>query len=216
VTSSVVGIITGNPTVDQYGPMEIKNWKTGETCYLDFKPRGWKASSAYQVTGKVVDAKGTTKWSIGGRWSDKIFARPTPGFETAVPENDPDAQKTVLLWQANPRPANMPFNLTSFVVTLNAIPDNLRPHLPPTDTRFRPDQRAMEDGEYDLAATEKHRVEEKQREKRRKRERKGEEFVPKWFKRGKCDITGEEYWISTGEYWKRRQEGDWSGCEDIF
>src|SRR5437868_2967437 len=29
VTSSVVGIITGSPTVDNYGPMEIKNWTTG-------------------------------------------------------------------------------------------------------------------------------------------------------------------------------------------
>ena len=58
VTSSVVGIITGNPTVDNYGPMEIKNWTTGEVCQLDFKARGWKASSAYQVVGKVLGADG--------------------------------------------------------------------------------------------------------------------------------------------------------------
>jgi hypothetical protein len=43
--------------VPSSGLMEIKNWTTGEICYLDFKPRGWKASSAYQVTGKVVDSK---------------------------------------------------------------------------------------------------------------------------------------------------------------
>ncbi|ERF69971.1 hypothetical protein EPUS_03523 [Endocarpon pusillum Z07020] len=81
VTASVVGIITGNPTVDNYGPMEVKNWTTGEVCMLDFKQRGWKASSAYHVTGKVMDQGGNTKWSIGGRWNDKIYARPTPGFE---------------------------------------------------------------------------------------------------------------------------------------
>ena len=68
VTSSVIGIITGNPTVDNYGPMEIKNWTTGETCLLDFKARGWKQSSAYQVNGRVNDAEGKTRWSIGGRW----------------------------------------------------------------------------------------------------------------------------------------------------
>ncbi|KAL1963245.1 hypothetical protein VTN77DRAFT_8570 [Rasamsonia byssochlamydoides] len=216
VTSSVVGIITGNPTVDNYGPMEIKNWTTGEVCYLDFKPRGWKASSAYQVTGKVVDSKGATKWSIGGRWNDKIYARHTPGYEAQVDENSSDGAKTFLVWQCNPRPSGIPFNLTPFVVTLNAIPDSLRPYLPPTDTRLRPDQRAMEEGEYDFAATEKHRVEEKQRAKRRERERKGEEFVPKWFTRGKCPITGEEYWVFNGKYWKCRETGDWSVCEDIF
>jgi hypothetical protein len=207
VTSSVVGIITGNPTVDNYGPMEIKNWSTGEVCILDFKPRGWKASSAYQVTGKVMDKDGQTKWSIGGRWNDKIYARHTPGFEGEV---DPESSKTFIVWQSNPRPSGIPFNLTPFVVTLNALNDNLKEYLPPTDTRLRPDQRAMEEGEYDFAATEKHRVEEKQRAKRREREMKGEEYAPKWFSKNKCPITGEEFWDHNGNYWKCREEHDWS------
>ncbi|KAJ6151844.1 ATP12 ATPase F1F0-assembly protein [Penicillium chermesinum] len=194
VTSSVIGIITGNPTVDNYGLMEIKNWTTGEVCYLDFKPRGWKASSAYQVTGKIVDNTGSPKWSIGGRWNDKIYARHTPGFEAP----------------------GVPFNLTPFVITLNALPDNLRPWLPPTDTRLRPDQRAMEDGEYDLAAKEKHRVEEKQRAKRREREAKGEIYQPQWFMRDRCPITGEEFWAHNGKYWASRESKDWSLAQDIF
>lgn len=216
VTSSVVGIITGNPTVDNYGPMEIRNWSTGETCLLDFKPRGWKASSAYQVTGKIVGGDGSTKWSIGGRWNDKIYARPTPGFEAQVSGDDSAASKTIIVWQSSPRPSDIPFNLTPFVVTLNAIPDTLRPYLPPTDTRLRPDQRAMEDGEYDFAASEKHRVEEKQRGKRREREMKGEEFIPKWFAKGKCPVTGEEYWVTNGKYWECREGHNWAVCEDIF
>ncbi|PTU22214.1 hypothetical protein P175DRAFT_0509037 [Aspergillus ochraceoroseus IBT 24754] len=210
VTSSVIGIITGNPTVDNYGLMEIKNWTTGEVCYLDFKPRGWKASSAYQVAGKVVDADGSPKWSIGGRWNDKIYARHTPGYEAPVSGQDPESAKTILVWQAHPRPTGIPFNLTPFVITLNALTDSLRPHLPPTDTRLRPDQRAMEEGEYDLAATEKHRVEEKQRAKRRERETNGEEYRPKWFSKAQCAVTGEEYWAHTGDYWGCREKTDWS------
>ncbi|KAK2745183.1 hypothetical protein FQN55_006307 [Onygenales sp. PD_40] len=222
VTSSVVGIITGSPTVDNYGPMEIKNWTTGEVCILDFKPRGWKASSAYHVSGKVMDRDGFTKWSIGGRWNDKIYARHTPGFQESItPPHDnlpqePQSAQAFLVWQCHDRPTGIPFNLTPFVVTLNALPENLMSHLPPTDTRLRPDQRAMEDGEYDFAATEKHRVEEKQRAKRRERESKGEEFEPKWFRKGKCEITGEPYWVYNGRYWKSRESGDWSVCEDIF
>ncbi|KAJ4504172.1 hypothetical protein HRR83_008580 [Exophiala dermatitidis] len=226
VTSSVVGIITGNPTVDNYGAMEIKNWNTGEVCLLDFKQRGWKASSAYQVVGKVIGADGVTKWSIGGRWNDKIYARITEGYEDQAVggaagingqgQGQGQGHQAILVWEAHERPQGIPFNLTPFVVTLNALPDNLRPHLPPTDTRLRPDQRAMEDGEYDFAATEKNRVEEKQRAARRRREAAGEEWRPKWFEKKTHPVTGEPYWEYNGQYWKKRLEHDWSMCDDIF
>jgi hypothetical protein len=222
VTSSVIGIITGNPTVDNYGTMEIKNWNTGEVCILDFKPRGWKASSAFQVSGKVMGKDGITKWSIGGRWNDKIYARHTPGFEDQniadgrIGHGGNQANQAILVWQAHTRPPGIPFNLTPFVVTLNAVTEPLRPKLPPTDTRLRPDQRAMEDGEYDFAATEKNRVEEKQRAARRAREGKGEEFKPKWFDKKIDKVTGEEYWETNGQYWKAREKGDWSVCDGIF
>ena len=39
--------------------------------------------------------------------------------------------------------------------------------LPPTDSRFRPDQKALEHRLVDLAAEEKHRLEEKQRARRK-------------------------------------------------
>jgi hypothetical protein len=220
VTTSVIGIITGSPTVDNYGPMEIKNWTTGESCILDFKPRGWKASSAYQVSGKVVDANGRTRWSMGGRWNDKIYARLTPGYEAALDSSsaagttkaasaDPMSGHAFLVWEAHARPAGIPFNLTTFALTLNALPEKLKALLPPTDTRLRPDQRAMEDGEYDFAAEEKNRLEEKQRAKRREREARGEEFVPRWFARERCEVSGEEYWSC-------RARGRWEGCEEIF
>jgi len=219
VTTSVVGIITGNPTVDNYGPMEIKNWTTGETCVLDFKPRGWKASSAYQVYGKVTDKNGVTKWSIGGRWNDKIYARLTEGFEDEAVGEGKAAKgpnQAFLVWQAHQRPPGIPFNLTPFGLTLNAIPDKLKKYIPPTDARLRPDQRAMEDGEYDMAATEKNRVEEKQRAARRIREAAGEEWKPKWFVKKVDSTTGESFWEFNGEYWRKRKEGDWSVCDDIF
>lgn len=230
VTSSVIGIITGSPTVDNYGLQEVRNHTTGEVCILDFKQRGWKASSAYQVSGKVQSADGTTRWSIGGRWNDKIYARLTPGFEAPVEapsaKNKGDANQAFLVWEAHPRPQGIPFNLTPFVVTLNALPPGLAPHLPPTDTRLRPDQRAMEDGEYDRAATDKNRVEEKQRAARRAREQSGDEFRPQWFAKGRCDVTGEEFWQARGveaggavgrpEYWACRARRDWARSEDIF
>jgi hypothetical protein len=234
VTSSVIGIITGSPTVDNYGPMEVKNWTTGEVALLDFKPRGWKASSAYLISGKVCDASGNVRYSMGGRWNSKIYARLTPGYEANLTEPSKesgpvgkgkmaDPNTAYLVWEANARPEGIPFNLTPFVLTFNHIDDKLRPWIAPTDSRLRPDQRAMEEGAYDLAASEKNRLEENQRARRKLRETKGEEFVPAWFSKVRCEITGETYWKFNGKYWDRRDQagpdGDpkaWAGLEPIY
>lgn len=234
VLSTVVGIITGSPTIDNYGPCEIKNWTTGETCLLDFKARGWKASSAYQITGRVNEASGHPRYSMGGRWNNKVYARLTPGYEALIeePKTGPthhrgsvsDPNQVFIVWEANPRPAGIPFNITPFTVTLNDINDQLKPWLPPTDTRLRPDQRAMEDGEYDFAASEKNRVEERQRARRREREAKGEEYSSIWFEKKKCAITGFAYWDFNNKYWAQREKAvetkgqSWKevGVEDIF
>jgi len=44
-------------------------------------------------------------------------------------------------------------------LNLNYIDDELAKNLPHTDTRFRPDMRAFEDGKYELAELEKKRLE---------------------------------------------------------
>jgi len=180
------------------------------------------------VYRKVCGADGRVRWSIGGRWNDKIYARFTPGFEDADIDkggkaSKHDDNKAFLVWQAHERPTGIPFNLTPFVVTLNDPNEKLLPVIAPTDTRLRPDQRAMEDGAYDFAATEKNRVEEKQRATRKKREEHGEEFVPKWFSKSRDPTTGEEFWEFNHEYWKIRDqvakgETTWEkyGLEDIF
>lgn len=190
---------------------------------LDFKARGWKASSAFQVSGKVLDAQGQVKYSVGGRWNDKIYARLTPGYEKEPGEKDEREGKAFKIWEADPRPTGIPFNLTPFVVTLNALPENLGRVVAPTDSRLRPDQRAMEEGEYDLAATEKERLETGQRQRRRVREERGEEFKPRWFVQDRDEVTGEAYWRFKGEYWDLRdrvasgKEGwEGKGLEEIY
>ncbi|KAI2605516.1 oxysterol binding protein [Hypoxylon fragiforme] len=226
--SQVVGIITGNPVVDNYGLVEIKNWTTGETCLLDFKQRGWKASSAYQLSGKILDADGRPRMSLGGRWNSKIYARLTPGFEAAVEEPQDtrgsisDPSRAFMVWEAHARPEGIPFNLTPFVLTFNHLDEKLEKWIAPTDSRRRPDQRAMEDGEYDLAAAEKNRLEEGQRARRKVRQQRGEEFAPAWFEKTTCEVTGVEYWKFNGKYWIQREkygEGDehaWDGLEPIY
>lgn len=224
VNTSVVGIILGNPSVDNYGTMEVKNHATGDVIRVEMKQRGWKASSAYQLSGTVIDAQGTPRWTIKGHWNLKIFARKVTEENTKRRDSISESEKTgfdpysgnkFLVWQVAPRP-DVPFNLTAFAVTLNDINDNLKPWLAPTDTRLRPDQRAMEEGRYDEAAAEKNRVENKQRAARKKREDSNEPYKPNWFVKLKHPVTGNDYWHYNQKYWPARKAKQLTNTGDIF
>ena len=81
--------------------------------------------------------------------------------------------------------------MTQYSMSLNYLPEKLAPKLPRSDCRFRPDLRAYEEGDMELAASEKFRLEEKQRLARRRRAE-GEipEFEPKYFQKEFDEVTG--------------------------
>lgn len=77
--------------------------------------------------------------------------------------------------------------------------------MPPTDTRLRPDQRALENGDLVRAADEKLRVEDKQRKMRKERESRGEEYHSKYFIEYTDEDTGEKgYKYGLRDYWQDR------------
>ncbi|CCE92032.1 OSBP family protein TDEL_0D04480 [Torulaspora delbrueckii] len=226
--NTVIGILVGNPQVDNHGDVKIVNHTTGDYCMLNFKARGWRSSGAYEMRGEVFNKKGQKMWVLGGHWNDTIYGKKV----TAKDSGEIPLQKTAtasssaftgpkfdgskfLIWKTAPRP-DAPFNLTPFAITLNAPQPKLLPWLAPTDTRLRPDQRDMEDGRYDEAAKEKHRVEEKQRAERKKRESKNEKYCPKWFVQEQHPITKNKYWRFNGNYWMMRKEHKLKNCGDIF
>ncbi|KAF5097714.1 hypothetical protein D0Z00_002315 [Geotrichum galactomycetum] len=230
VTSSVVGIITGSPTVDNFGDMEITNHTLGYKCILKFKARGWSGSHAYELKGTVVNSAGIPLWMVRGKWSDKIYAKKldhqtavtiTNGMPETGDGSTDDAgpgsggSAPFVIWKVHDRP-KAPFNLTPFAITLNALPERLTDWVAPTDTRYRPDQRAMEEGRYDDAADEKRRVEDKQRAARREREQEGIEYEPRYFEKRVHDVSGQEYWAYKGNYWPLREKRELKDKGDIF
>ncbi|GAA5934756.1 OSBP family protein [Sporobolomyces koalae] len=241
VTTSVSNFLLGNPIIDHYGDMVVTNHRTGETCTLTFKPRGWRGGNASEIKGQVVDSQGKKSWDIAGKWSSQLVARrvgaghgelapdvslPTNGAGEVAPEY-------IRLWKNSVKPPNMPFNLTPFAITLNDINDDLKPWLPPTDCRLRPDQHAFESGKFERANELKSDLEEHQRSTRRKRET-GElpPHQPRWFQRRTDKDTGESYWEparksdGTLEYWNTRTEvgeaklkgehKSWEGVDPIY
>ncbi|KZT53448.1 hypothetical protein CALCODRAFT_501126 [Calocera cornea HHB12733] len=228
VITNVSGFILGNPTIDHYGEMRVTNQSTGDTCVLNFKPRGWRGKDAYEIKGAVYDAHGQMEWEIAGRWSNQLVMRHADSNMELGPDvsvhgpTSPSSQTTpeyLLLWRNTPKPP-APFNLTPFAITLNDLPKDpnlLKKWLPITDCRLRPDQRAFEEGRYEEANGLKSAQEDYQRVIRRARER-GElpPHRPRWFTAEIDEQTGDRVWRPTMrdgkvEYWVEREEAGLAG-----
>ena len=100
-------------------------------------------------------------------------------------------------------------NFTLFAVQLNEQDDKVAP----TDSRRRPDQRLMEENNWDQANEEKLRLEGQQRAKRNARE---SEYMPTWFKRAIDSYTNETIFTFSNEYWECKAKQNWHKCPSIF
>ena len=118
------------------------------------------------------------------------------------------------LWKADPRPdqSELYYNFTRFAMMLNELDPDQTNRLPRTDSRFRPDIRALENGDLDEAAKEKHRLEEKQRALRRNMKRECRAWNSLWFELGTNPVTGAQDWIFNTDYCRR----DWRMAPDLF
>ena len=92
----------------------------------------------------------------------------------------------------------------------------MKKNLPRTDSRFRPDQRMMENQEIDEAGEEKHRLEEKQRAAAKKMKKDGIIPQPLYFEETYDDITGELIYKYKGGYWEDRKNKKFDKFPDIF
>ncbi|XP_060063801.1 oxysterol-binding protein-related protein 1-like [Ylistrum balloti] len=139
--------------------------------------------------------------------NDDLSAKRLSTYDLHIPGQE-------CIWTIHPRPEKSPqyFSFTLFAMALNELNPDTAGQLAPTDSRFRPDIRLLEEGQIDAAAAEKNRIEEKQRSARKERKRKKDEWIPVFFKIGTNPHTGKEDWLFKGNYWDR----DWSKCPDIF
>lgn len=86
--------------------------------------------------------------------------------------------------------------MNDIALNLNHIDDELSQHLPPTDSRFRPDMRAFENGDFELAEVEKKRLENAQRERRKVI---GHQVAPKYFTKQVLDEKKGHLFYKFGE-----------------
>uniref|UniRef100_A0A8C1Q8R9 Oxysterol-binding protein n=1 Tax=Cyprinus carpio TaxID=7962 RepID=A0A8C1Q8R9_CYPCA len=239
-TCCVHNIIVGQLWIEQYGNVEVINHRTGEKCCLSFKPCGLFGKELHKVEGYILDKSKKKVCNLYGKWTECMYTVDTATFETHK-KNDKkasedkksskqssDSEETLqsggdllevipgsqLLWRIAPRPVNsvQMYNFTTFAMQLNELDKEIEAVIPKTDSRLRPDIRAMENGDIDLASEEKKRLEEKQRAARKNRSKSDDEWKTRWFHQGPNPHNGSQDWLFSSGYWDR----DYSQVPDIY
>ncbi|KZM24320.1 transport [Ascochyta rabiei] len=213
-TSYLRNVIAGEKYIEPTGTMTIISESTGAKAVCTFKAGGMFAGRSEDVSVQVFDSTGSVlPMGAIGKWTTDL----------QLTSNGQPTGKTV--WKAGPlvdKPEKH-YGFTSFAAALNQITSIEDKHIPPTDSRLRPDQRAWEDGDLDKAEALKARLEERQRARRRVMEDHGEEWKPKWFTKAGAEeaasLGDEEVWRLKGGkegYWENREAGRWDGVVDVF
>ncbi|XP_023539848.1 oxysterol-binding protein-related protein 2A-like isoform X1 [Cucurbita pepo subsp. pepo] len=208
VTTNIYNLILGKVYCDHHGTMHIRGNRE-YSCTLKFKEPSILDRNPHQVHGFVEDGNGRKVATLFGKWDEGMYY--VEGESNGNP-NRSSSSDVSMLWKSEKPPPNLTrYNLTSFAITLNELTADLKERLPPTDSRLRPDQRHLENGEYEKANAEKQRLERRQRISRKLQDN---GWKPRWFHREGED-TDEPYKYMGG-YWEARKERKWDGCLDVF
>lgn len=204
--------------------------RTGERCSMMFKPCGLFGKELHKVEGFILDKSKKKLCAIYGKWTDCLYTVDPAAFDahkknldekkgnkqSSVDEEPeevppPDAETVTvipgseLIWKITPRPDNSAkfYAFSSFAMHLNELEKSMEGVIPQTDSRFRPDICAMENGDIDLASAEKKRLEEKQRMARKNRTKSTDEWKNRWFQQGPNPHTKAQDWLYSKGYWGR-------------
>ncbi|KAK3157093.1 hypothetical protein QOZ80_2AG0116060 [Eleusine coracana subsp. coracana] len=209
VTTTINNLIIGRVYCHHHGIMNISGNKQ-YSCKLTFKEQSFLDRNPRQVQGVVKDSNGTKVATLVGKWDESMHCIIGDSASKVSSNGSHHGAGATLLWKKN-KPAANPtrYNLSSFAITLNELTPGLKENLPPTDSRLRPDQRHLENGEYEKANAEKLRLETRQRMARKMQE---SGWKPRWFQRDRDDRT----FRYIGGYWEARDMRKWVGCNDIF
>ncbi|XP_048367624.1 oxysterol-binding protein-related protein 3 isoform X3 [Sphaerodactylus townsendi] len=194
VTSCIHNILSGQRWIEHYGEIIIKNLNDPTFhCKLTFVKAKYWNHNVHEIEGSVLDKNGKIVHRLFGKWHESIYGG-TPSSPTCI-------------WRASPMPKDYEqwYGFTQFALELNELDPVTRPMLPPTDSRFRPDQRLLEEGNIEAAEVQKQRVEQLQRDRRKVLEENNIEHQPRFFRK-----SADDSWVSNGTYLELRKNPGFS------
>lgn len=199
VTTCVHNLFKGQRWVDNYGELTITDGEL--TCKLTFEKASYWSNKKHEINGSIENSRGETLERLFGKWNESLHCG--------------SATSAKCIWRpgAMPHDYELYYGFSRFAIELNELTPELVKVLPPTDTRFRPDQRLLEEGNIQMAETIKLQLEQQQRERRKKREESGQsDHNPLWFRKEITD-EGEESYRYNERYWQIRNENGFSAIE---
>uniref|UniRef100_A0A8C6XEF7 Oxysterol-binding protein n=1 Tax=Naja naja TaxID=35670 RepID=A0A8C6XEF7_NAJNA len=201
VTSCIHNILSGQRWIEHYGEVLIRNTRDSRYhCKLTFcKARYW-GSGVNEVQGAIHSHNGKVIHRLFGKWHEGLYRGVPPVGKC--------------LWKSNlmPRDQEKSYGFTQFALELNELTPELKRFLPSTDTRLRPDQRYLEEGNVQAAESQKRRIEQLQRDRRRVMDDNNIFHQARFFRR-QMDANGKESWVSNNTYWKLRTEPGFSNMD---
>ncbi|WKX94527.1 hypothetical protein Q1695_011647 [Nippostrongylus brasiliensis] len=142
-----------------------------------------------EVFGEVIKSTGESFCKLIGKWDDRICSQKEGGFEEPLLVVDRSAIRPEY------------FGFTDYTMGLNELRPEDRDSLPPTDSRFRPDVRCLEEGKLDEAVACKGELEQAQRA----RAIDEETYKPLWFIKKHDEFSGADIYVTTGKYWEAKE-----------
>ncbi|XP_074124804.1 oxysterol-binding protein-related protein 3 isoform X6 [Sminthopsis crassicaudata] len=198
VTSCIHNILSGQRWIEHYGEIIIKNLNEDSChCKVNFIKAKYWSTNSHEIEGTVFDKGGKAVRRLFGKWHESIYSG-TRSSSTCI-------------WRAHPMPKGHEqyYGFTQFALELNELDPLTKPYLPSTDTRFRPDQRFLEEGNIEEAETHKQRIEQMQRERRRVMEENNLEHQPRFFRK-----SSDDSWVSNGTYLDLRKDHGFSKLDN--
>ncbi|XP_051818667.1 oxysterol-binding protein-related protein 3 isoform X5 [Antechinus flavipes] len=198
VTSCIHNILSGQRWIEHYGEIIIKNLNEDSChCKVNFIKAKYWSTNSHEIEGTVFDKSGKAVRRLFGKWHESIYSG--------------SRSSSTCIWRAHPMPKGHEqyYGFTQFALELNELDPLTKPYLPSTDTRFRPDQRFLEEGNIEEAETQKQRIEQMQRERRRVMEENNLEHQPRFFRK-----SSDDSWVSNGTYLDLRKDHGFSKLDN--
>lgn len=197
-------VIAGEKYVEPVQTMTVQSETSGLRAIVSFKAGGMFSGRSEELTVQILDGDSPSDIGLVGKWTDSLKRTDTDETIWKVGGLVPNSAKV--------------YGFTIFAAALNEITEIEAGHLPPTDSRLRPDQQALEAGDSDKAEGLKARLEERQRARRKVLETHGQSYKPQFFEKVVNVEGDEEVWTlkQNGSYWDKRAANDWRGVQEVF
>lgn len=193
-TSCIHNILGGQRWVEHYGEVVVTNHTRGIVCKLNYAKSSYFSAKKYEVYGQVyAQDDGPALHHLFGRWNESIFHGQSESTAKCI-------------WRPGALPPDhqLYYGFTKFAMELNEIDKEQENNYPCTDTRFRPDQRLLEQGRVEDAEMEKRMVEQNQRDMRKDGGFDEALYQPTWFIR-RTDEDDTDTYTYNGTYWNKRK-----------